>query len=849
MLKRNLWKLLLSVLIAVWAVTQLVPIRNIPFPTYVRAHVTAKPAEFGKLLDEAAARVAAGQASSEFVALKAIAHERKLDLAQYFPDLEIEGNLPVDRRNDILLNELDHRAKAKLQRGLDLAGGVSVTLEVDPRAAGQDRSDSARQDKLNKAIEIISARVNSFGVAEPLILPVGDNRIRVEMPGLNPKENPEVVENIKKPARLEFHLVHPTLDPSEAPAGEVPPGYEVLTLDDVNGGPSRDYFIKRIPEMTGEMIADSHARPNEYGKPEVELSFTSAGKARFAQMTQDIVTESQKTGRIGFLSIVLDGKLEEVASVREAITGGAATISGGAMSDRDAIDLSNDLNNPLDLPLIVKQQEIVGPSLATDTISSAIKASIIGTALVAGFMITYYTIGGLVAVCTLAVNIMIILGVMASFGATMTLPGLAGIVLTVGMAVDANILIFERMREELKLGKPLRTALSAGYDKAFITIIDAHVTQLCVCAIMIYFGTGSIRGFGLTLAIGVFSTMFSVLVTGHLVMEWLIGKDIVRKFPMLHLLHTETFDFVKWYKPAFLVSWTIILLGMGMVFYKGHKIYGIDFAGGDVVSVSYRQKLDPALIRRVVDANHLGDVNPTYVSSLGGGSDLLNIETEFDRSPAVLSALQAAYPQAQLEKVGEDHIGPSIGAEVEWNAFEAIALSMLVILIYVAFRFEFGFAVGAVVASVHDILMTIGVFVLSGRQFSAPMVAAILSIAGYSINDTIVVFDRIREELRLNPDMKLRDVINLGINRVFSRSVMTSFTAFLAALALYVFGTGVMNDLSFTFIVGIVTGTFSSIFIASPIFYWWHKGDRKHVEAHADVTPKYEWTGSSKASE
>ena len=174
---------------------------------------------------------------------------------------------------------------------------------------------------------------------------------------------------------------------------------------------------------------------------------------------------------------------------------------------------------------------------------------------------------------------------------------------------------------------------------------------------------------------------------------------------------------------------------------------------------------------------------------------------------------------------------------------------MLVILIYVAFRFEFGFGVGAVVASVHDILMTIGVFVLSGRQFSAPMVAAILSIAGYSINDTIVVFDRIREELRLNPDMKLRDVINLGINRVFSRSVMTSFTAFLAALALFVFGTGVMNDLSFTFIVGIITGTFSSIFIASPIFYWWHTGDRKHVEAHADVAPKYEWTGSSKASE
>ena len=361
--------------------------------------------------------------------------------------------------------------------------------------------------------------------------------------------------------------------------------------------------------------------------------------------------------------------------MKEEIDGGGATISGNAMTERDAIDLSNDLNNPLDLPLDPGQAAgEVGPSLAQDAISSGVKASIIGTALVAAFMITFYTTGGLVAVGTLAINIMIILGIMASFGATMTLPGLAGIVLTIGMAVDANILIFERMREELKLGKPLRTALSAGYDKAFITIVDAHVTQLVICGIMIWLGTGPIKGFGVTLAIGVLSTMFTVLVTAHLAMEWLIGKDHVKKFPMLHFLHTENFDFVKYYRPAFIVSWTIILLGMAMVFYKGHKIYGIDFAGGDVVSVSYQQKLDPAAIRRVVDANHLGDVNPTYVSAFGGGGDILNIETEFDRSPAILSALQQAYPSAHLEKVGEDHIGPSIGAEVEWNAFKAIAL-------------------------------------------------------------------------------------------------------------------------------------------------------------------------------
>ncbi|MCB1106196.1 MAG: protein translocase subunit SecF, partial [Cephaloticoccus sp.] len=231
------------------------------------------------------------------------------------------------------------------------------------------------------------------------------------------------------------------------------------------------------------------------------------------------------------------------------------------------------------------------------------------------------------------------------------------------------------------------------------------------------------------------------------------------------------------------------------------------------------------------------------------GHETLRLETEYDKSAAALAALQQAYPNAGLEKIGESRLGPSIGEEIQWNALQAMFWSMLIVLAYIAFRFEFGFGIGAVVASVHDILMTIGIFVIAGNQFSAPMVAAILCIAGYSINDTIVVFDRIREELKLNPTTRLRDIINLAIQRVFARSLMTSLTTLLAAVSLFVFGTGVLKDLSFTFIVGILTGTFSSIFIAAPVFFWWHKGDRKHVEAHADVAPKYEWTGSSKASE
>jgi len=308
-------------------------------------------------------------------------------------------------------------------------------------------------------------------------------------------------------------------------------------------------------------------------------------------------------------------------------------------------------------------------------------------------------------------------------------------------------------------------------------------------------------------------------------------------------------DFVKYGRQAFIASWVLVLIGVAAVVYKGHRIYGIDFAGGDILTLSYKQRVDIAKIQGATDAAKLGEVIPTYQSEIGSNAEILTVQSESGKGDSVVAALRKAFPQAGFEVVGKNAIGPSMGKEIQWNALLSIGLSLVGIMLYVAFRFEIGYGIGAVVSTVHDVLMTIGIFVLTDRQFTAPMVGAILLIVGYSINDTIVVFDRIREELKLNPTLSLRDVINLATNRVFTRSILTSLTTFLAALALYLFGGGVINDLSFTFLVGIITGTFSSIFIASPIFYWWHKGDRKHVEAHDDVAPKYEWQGSSKASE
>ena len=851
MLKRNFWKIATSLLVLGWAISALYPFKDIDFAEYVQSHATADRPAFDKLVTEAHARHTAGAAPSDYIALRQLADDRRIDVSQYFPNVRLEETLKnVTKRNAILLKYLLDSSKGRLQLGLDLRGGVGFTLEADlgEKTAGYDR-ETADKEKLSKAIEIIGARINSMGVAEPLIREVGKNRIEVQLPGINTKDNPDVLDEVKKPARLDFRMVDADASPQTA-GGETPPGYEVKTYDqELPDGSDRteDFFVKRIPEMTGEMIAYSTVQHDTYGKPLIAMRFTPAGRKRFAEVTRDIAASGQRSGRPGLLAIVLDGTLYSVPTVKEEIDSENAEITG-SFTEREALNLANVLNNPLDLPLTVKSLFEVGPSLAVDAISAGARASVIALIAVAAFMITFYTTGGVVAVITLMVNLVIILGTMAYLGATMTLPGLAGIVLTIGMAVDANILIFERMREELHEGKSLKAANQSGFSKALMTIIDAHIVQLIICAIMIWLGTGAVRGFGVTLAIGVLSTMFSVLITAHLILELLIDSNILKRIRMGHILKSIHFDYIRFGLPAFVGSWTIVVLGFGFALYQGNRVFGIDFSGGDVVTVTYHEHLDVSTIRHVAETANIGEVNINYESALGGGGEQLKLETPEGKSSALLEALQRTYPQAGLTKVGEEHVGASIGREIMGNAALAIGVSMLIILLYIAFRFEFGFGVGAMVSILHDIFMVIGIFVLTGHKFSAPMVAAILCIAGYSINETVVVFDRIREELKLNLSGSLRDVINTAINKVFARTIMTSSTTFLAALALYLFGSGVLRDISFTFLVGIVTSTFSAIFQASQVFYWWHKGDRKHVEAHADVAPKYEWTGSSKAS-
>jgi SecD/SecF fusion protein len=425
---------------------------------------------------------------------------------------------------------------------------------------------------------------------------------------------------------------------------------------------------------------------------------------------------------------------------------------------------------------------------------------------------------------------------MCSRGYSFTLPGIAGIVLTIGMAVDANVLIFERLREELAAGKSLRGALEAGYGKAFGTILDSNVTTLIASVILWKMGTGPVEGFGQTLTIGVTVSMFTALVVTRLIFDFLLAKNLIKSLPMLHIIRGAKINFMRFAVPAFVATWIVIFIGMGYgVFVRGHEVMGVDFAGGDTMTLSFAKKVEVDKVRETITKLNVGEPLIQYQRDLTGGAETLRVTTKYDSATAVEKALQASYPDSKFASISLDRVGPTVGAEILKTAIIAALLGMFGILIYVAFRYEFSFAVGAVLAIIHDILMTLGIYFLSGRQLNATIVAAVLTIIGFSINDTIVIFDRIREDLKLGVRGTFMEVMNAALNQTLSRTIITSGTVFLATGALYLFGGGAINDFAFSFLVGIVTGTYSSIFIASALVLWWHKGQRPAIGSGVNV--------------
>lgn len=799
------FKCLASLIVICSAVYSLFPVKDRPFGQYLLSCVGCDKEEFVKIVDEANGRVSNGVSHSLFSALKDISIEQEIDFSRFFPDINFSDVKNLRKKNDLLLNYLLTHSQSKIKQGLDLNGGVSCILKIEQ----ENFNDPVL---LAKAVDIVRQRIDALGVAEPIVRKLGRNCIEVQLPGVSTKDNPDTLNYIKKPAKLEFRLVHPSAQPKSL-FDIAPIGYELLVSEyedkDTGDITKIPYFIKKIPEMTGKMVKSAHVGLDNFSNFEVSLSMTSDGAKLFEKITTNNINRQ--------LGIVLDGNLYSAPVIRTVIPNGQASISGN-FSQREAFELANVLNNPLEFELNLLELNEIGPSLANDARNISLWASLISAIVVTLFMLLYYRYAGIVSVLSIVVNILIILGIMAYIGATLTLPGITALALTIGMAVDSSILIFERIREELKFGKNLKTALASGYEKAFSTIFDANVTTLIAAGILVWFGTGPIRGFGVILAIGIFATMFCALIFSRAILDFIVNKDIVHSLvPSFQFEHRE-YDFLKYSKNALYLSLVVLILGLIAIVYRGNSIWGIDFIGGDEIVLTFNERISIGDILDVAKKENLGEVLAIYQHSIGENKDILKIQSAEGKGRFVYNALETTYPKCEFSILKESNIGATLGTSIKWNAIISITISLLCMMLYVAFRFEFAYGVGAVVSILHDVIITIGIYILCGKQFSAPMVASILMIIGYSINDKIVIFDRIREERKINPNSNLIKLVNSSINKTLSRTMLTSLTTLLASLVLCILGTGVIIDLAFVFTVGIIVGTYSSIFIASPIF-------------------------------
>lgn len=804
-------RLLLSLLALLWAIFEMMPLRDRPVAEELLKRSHHAP-EIAALVKDTQAVMAIRRDDAFPAHFRALADDSAIDLGQYFRGLSTEGGT-LEQRNRRLMSAILRRSRSPIRRGLDLQGGLSVTLEIAPDALAEREID--RLSQLGKVEEIMRRRIDSLGVSEPIIRCRGASQVEIQLAGVFHRDNPDLLNVIRKPAKLEFRLVHEDADRTD---GLPPIGYEWLPLE---GEAGRRILVRRIPELIGRSVKNAQVLVNSYGGYEIGLEFTGDGSRRFAAVT------GQNVGRQ--LAIVLDGKVYSAPLIRSAIPNGKASISGH-FSREDALNLANVLNNPLEFELQVAEVHELGPTLAENVRTNSLHAAVLGASLVILFMVGYYGLAGLVSVLSIGLNVALILGAMAMVGTTLTLPGIAALVLTIGMSVDANILIFSRMKEELKRGASLGFALQEGFHRAFNTILDANLTTLLTALILMFYGTGPIKGFGIILAMGIVATIFCALVFCRGLLDWLVEGLKVKRLMPGFFSKTPAIDFMRWRSVAFVLSFILIALGLVAVGLRGKNVYGIDFTGGDEMLVAYTRRPDLQSLDALAKAQRLGEFTANFQRSFGENDERLKIQTAAGRGLAFVSELQQNFPANQFQLLSQTSIGGSVGANIRWNALVSVILAMVGILLYVAVRFEVGFGMGAIVSTLHDVLITIGLFVLAGHQFSGPMVAAILMVVGYSINDTIVVFDRIREELPAHPNMSLRELINFATNQTLSRTILTSLTTLLSAIALYIFGDGIIVDFSLVFIIGILTGTFSSIFIASPVFYWWHRGRRAALD-------------------
>jgi SecD/SecF fusion protein len=783
-------------------------------------------------------------------ALQQSADSMGVDLTKYINGKNISNNSDV-------ISQVMRQASGSIRLGLDLNGGVEFILKLveDERGSfgegekGRKELSSDFETYRDQAIEILRKRMETQNIYESEISPFGTQFISLRAPIVAKDEKLKLEKLIRMSASLEFRLVSEDNDRLVReyladPQGFIPPvGYQYMTYTDVDskGTPTvRHFFVEIKPQMTGDNIVEAFPQTDQFGQRKILLRFNRAGGQEFGEVTKNNV------GRL--LAIVLDGQLYSAPRINGAITDGAAEITGN-FSREEAESISNALvSGSIPVKIDVEAVFDTDPTLGKENIQSGIHAGIIALIAVMVFMFIYYRRAGLIADLALAVNVILVLGAMATFSATLTLPGIAGIILTIGMAVDANVLIFERIREELAKGKGLASAIDLGYSKAFSTILDANVTTLITALILVYLGTGPVKGFAVTLSIGIATSMFTALFMTRLVFD-LLGRIFnfkEMKFAAWFCFK-QSFDFLGKSKLALTVSAVLMILSLVVIGIRGRSLLGVDFTGGTEISMNYTENIPQQDIADVLVGAGFKEPKVNYKTSMDETDRKLAIlirekdmgeltrNTEQSPKEVIIGILNKAFPQANYKEGSETSVGGLIGMEFTKSAILAIFLAILGIVIYVSIRFEFAFAIAGIVALAHDVLIAIGIFAsiglfFGGREITLPVIAALLTIIGYSLNDTIVVFDRIREDLGLEKGTGFKQIINLSINQTLSRTLLTSLTTALVLVVLLISGGVAINDFVLVMLIGVIVGTYSSVFVASPIVSVWHKRIGKNVQ-------------------
>jgi SecD/SecF fusion protein len=722
-----------------------------------------------------------------------------------------------------------------IKKGIDLQGGSEFVVELQPAPDADGNVKDVYANDIQQAIGILEKRLNPDGAKDLLLAPQGEKRILIQMPGVSEEDVKQVRENIEKVAKLEFRLVHPN---SEGELAQMKAN-GTLSVDHVEM-PSKDgppLLVKSRPDLDGKFVNRSYAYLDPQRGWTIILEFDKKGGELFAKLTEANVNRR--------LAIVVDGEVFSAPNLNEPIYGGSASITG-SFKEMEARGLASVLENPLENPMAIVSESSVSASYGEVAIKQGIQAGLVSLFVVILFMTLYYRRAGLIAVVGLVVNITLLFGAMALFQFTLTMPGIAGIALTIGMAVDANVLIYERLREEMLNGKSLAAALEAAFDKAFSAIFDSNITTLITAGILFSLASGLVKGFAVTLTLGILTSLFGALIVTRVVFHWFVDTGVLTKISTKSIIPNKIFDILSHAKGFIVASVILTIISIATFTIKGKHSLGIDFRGGALVHLQLKEGKDVSddTIKGILTdlKTEKGQPIGTYYvqQKASPTGPVVSIRSEFDAGPVIQKALEEKLGKDILAGSDVERVGSLVGKELASQAALAIGLALIAIFVYLSLRFEFAFAAGASLALFHDILIVPGLVVLFGQELSVIHIGALLAVAGYSINDTIIVFDRIREVIKTRSGT-IRELMNEAISLTLSRTLLTSATTLVPMLVLLAYGNPAMLEFALPLAIGVLLGTYSSIFIAAPLVMWYAKKTgtslrRQVIETHLAET-------------